>query len=660
MVTLIPLLFGAAQAQEPILPKNERVELAIHADVTADALGSTNDIISTFVPPFLDLDQQLDGIANVEGELFDIGFIGADYDFGIENIVVVPELRNALITPREPPVCRERISGDPFYDNGYLDVDIDADISLSPSWYTDFPSYGQPAVASASVSATLLGFITFDLASFSCDIRMDRVPAKADVDIFIGTTDNPNVFCPWEGKAGDITYPYDCYALDVDVRQFTWSFGNTPEGIALGIDDLGLDCGAFLNFILDVADLFGLDPIELLIETALPDVDNEIQTVLDDLETQITTVIDDTFPPEDGYALVQELDLLGTPIGIEICPRDLFVDDRGLRFESAGDIVLPELPHPCIAEYDKGGSRRSVPPAPPKYSDIGSYGVPSFTPNNPPQVAAGLDDDFGNKLLYGVWYTGVLCQQIDGANAPFEIPAGLSLDTSLFGLLSGGAFDDLLPDPQPLLIVTRPEGPPTFEVTDGANVAAARIEDMGLDFYADLDGRKVRLAGMNLDADIGVGVTFDSQTGVLAATIDLDPAAVGIDVVFNDLKPEASTSIEDGFSSILETVADPLLASLVDGFEFPLPAFAGIGVQSAFLAPSGVGPDRGAGGLTYRDFLGIFGSVGPVDYGDDTLEGCASGGATSCDTGCSTSSLPARLPMLLLPVLVALVRRRRD
>ena len=172
-------------------------------------------------------------------------------------------------------------------------------------------------------------------------------------------------------------------------------------------------------------------------------------------------------------------------------------------------------PADCIRYFDPGSPKTSTP------TRLGSAQG---------DLAFLLSDDFANQTLYSLWRGGVLCYSLDDSSS-------LPLNTAILGLLAGDAFDAFFPDPQPVIIATRPALPPVA-VYDGVHDVAADITKLGLDIFAELDGRWTRLIGLDLDTTVGFNFDFDTTTGVLGVELFFDPTAVDARVGFNELAPD--------------------------------------------------------------------------------------------------------------------------
>ncbi len=282
-----------------------------------------------------------------------------------------------------------------------------------------------------------------------------------------------------------------------------------------------------------------------------------------------------------------------------------------------------------------------------------SGGARPLSTANPPgtHLAAHVAQDLLDQALYASWRAGLLCQEIS-EEAGIDL-AGLALDTSLLGLLAGPSYQALFPEPAPMLIRTAPQLPPRASI-GGDHALQVELEGLGVDFFADLDGRTARVLGIGLDGAIGIDVPFDPATGALSVGVDLGGESLSASLTSDPFVPDAE-QIADDLGATLSSLLDTVLAGLLgDTLAFPLPAISGIGVTQLGTATSG--PDQ--------DWLAVQGSVGTVGYEASDACGCGEGkdpkaeGCGDCDTGCAVAG-PGAAGWLALAVGV-LLRRRRD
>jgi hypothetical protein len=259
--------------------------------------------------------------------------------------------------------------------------------------------------------------------------------------------------------------------------------------------------------------------------------------------------------------------------------------------------------------------------------------VPGSVPFQP-DINAIIDDDFVNQALYAVWAGGVLCVDTDT-----DLGLPIPLSSLVGGLLPADEFEEVF-DLDTLEVAITPTQPPRFESQGPADVNLT-LEGMGIGFNAQLEGRKVRVANVNLSMDLGTDLQFDGQTGELAVAIDLLGADIGSEVDFNEYLPETTPAIEDKVPATIQTLF-PFVTPLLEDLVFALPSFEGAGVTEVSVDPAG--PDK--------DRLGVYAGIGPVSYQSAGCEdGCAGAG---CNSG------PGGLALFAFPLVVVGLRRRRS
>jgi hypothetical protein len=424
-------------------------------------------------------------------------------------------------------------------------------------------------------------------------------------------------------------------AVQVDYNTFT---GNIDAAIlpvtydvsALNSDTVNIDDCA-LTTINQITGLLGFDLIQLAVDQVIPLLEGQVDTIIDDLN--------DTLEPQinDAVALATistSLDLLGTTLEVDIAPQDVQITPDGVRLLMGGSIDAP--PSDCVAEYGYTGSLAT----PSSLDPLGT--VPSGVAGG--DVVVHADDDIVNQGLFAVWNGGLLCYTIDNTFEGLPIP----LDTDLIGLLAPNVFDELFPDRGEILLQTRPEKPPVATL-DGPNDLDVRVEDLGLDIYAEVDGRLTRLIGVDLAADAGANVGFNGSTGELTLDIDFETSAIEASVVVNEFRPEANADIESSLLGIVDNIAGPALSGLLADQTFAIPGFEGYGLTTADVTPTAGAPDR----------LGVYGSIGAIPYqGGCEGGGCDDAGAGCGDTTCDSTSAPGRVALFAVPLLLAAFRRR--
>ena len=351
----------------------------------------------------------------------------------------------------------------------------------------------------------------------------------------------------------------------------------------------------------------------------------------------ITTALNELVPVlEDALGqlnIEEEFDLLGSALLVKIEPKQVVTTDSGM------DIRLTTLfdadQAQCIEDVDPGGV------------DITDYPVPDpSTLGVGMHFGAHVSDEMANQALYAVFRSGAMCFEVDD-----ELLSGFPLDSSLITLLGGDGYRDILPkETKPLQILTKPMEVPKV-VYDGPHDVDIEVRRLGINMYSELDNRIARIVALEADVDAGVDLYFDGLTGELEVDLDFAPQDIRITMVPDVLVEGSEAGIVNGLQTVIDNLLDSLLADVLDGLVFGLPAFEGLGLQSIQANASGPG----------RDWLTVKGQLGTVDYGegggcdgDDGGDGCGGG----CDSGCSFggSTLPGLLGVFL--PLWALRRRR--
>ena len=178
------------------------------------------------------------------------------------------------------------------------------------------------------------------------------------------------------------------------------------------------------------------------------------------------------------------------------------------------------------------------------------------------------------------------------------------------------------------------------------------VQELGLDFYAEIDGRQARVLGMDLDTQVGVDLNLDSLTGALALALDIDTQNVAANVSFNEFLPsDQNTVLEQEFVGQLDTILGLVdIEGLLGDLNVTLPAISlgdsSIGLESMLIKSTG----------NAQEDMTIYANLGSVPYG----AGCGSeeGEGEGCGGGCSTTGSGFGRSFLLLFVLAGAFRRR--
>ena len=459
-----------------------------------------------------------------------------------------------------------------------------------------------------------------------------------DIDIDIAVNDPSDTFALYtmleciDDTCDGYVDPFTVSASTIiDLRVVTDEDG--IPGIEANVGDVAVDytlSGSQINLdncaigtVEDILNIFGISIFDIVLSFAGGFIDDAVSGFVPEIEALIEELTGSVYFEES-------LDLGGATADLAIYPHEIRIREEGLRIAMAGMVDAAE-PSDCIADYDAGGSYYMASDTPKIGSGPGDHHAGIF-----------LSDEFGNQALYGLWRAGLLCQTVDS-----ELTGGINLDTNLLlGLLAGESFKELFPEPEPMVILTRPVQPPEL-VFNADNDIEVSVQQLGLDFYAELAHRQSRTIGVDLGADIGVNLPFDGATGNLA--LDLDLAGENFDAVVthNDFVPSANPDIEAAVPGMVDTLVGPVVAGLLGETTFPLPAIEGLGLTALTVDAAG----------DSADWLGVYAAVGPVSY---EAAGCddSSGG---CDLGCgAVGPSPGRFALFGLPLMLVALRRRES
>lgn len=633
MRKLLPLAILAPIVAFADWPAGSEIQPSMYVDVTPAGFQAVEGVLQSVLPTEVVVDT-IEDRTSIGGF-----FIGATIEYGVRNVRITPAIDRVAIVPS---VDR-------------LDLAIDAVVAInSPS---------NPAEAFFNIRPSFFG-ISLGRIRQNCRFHVNPrlFPIATGLDVGI---ERDNFGRPVFDAEGALVLQVSVDPItEFEIDQWIGSFRTRDLNLR------GCFIGSIVNFLADI----GLDFVETIFEDFKPVILDALNDALFGIEDAVDGIM-------QNLVINESFDVQDVTLDVSLFPDDLRVMPDGLRISFTGAMDSGPA-HSCIRRFDDGLSRQTIPPNNPRYPFIGQ-GPRGFRGHH---AGAMINDDLMNQALYAVWRGGLLCQTIMEGESPIDLP--IPLTTSLLDLLASQQFREFFPTAGPMIIRTRPEREPWLEV-EGRRLLDIKVRDLGLDFYAELDGRFVRVFGMNLDADAGVDVNFDSTQGLISALIDFDPADIDGLVIYNDLKPAANPQIESGFNNLAQTLVAPLLGDLLGDIGFAVPTIYGLGLQSAVVA--GVGP--------IEDFLGFFALVGEVDYiydpnaggcgdgcgddegcgeGCDALgpdgclpadpdEGCEIGLEDGCDDGgggvglgCTVGRGSFRVVALSMTLMLMITRRRRD
>ena len=330
---------------------------------------------------------------------------------------------------------------------------------------------------------------------------------------------------------------------------------DTP-GYDLSGDDIHLD-ECWIGTVEDVMNWFGLSFYDLVLSLA----GSYLESAIQDFGPEIEEALEDAF---SEATIEEEFDVNGIMVDMQLYPGDVEITPAGMRLGMNG-MMGTDAQAQCIAAYDPGASTAT-------FTDPPALGTAPAGVSGDYHVGLHLSDDIGNQALYALWRGGLLCYTIDEETFP--------IDTSMLGLLAGDAFDELFPESKPMIIETRPRAQPTMDFASGHDVGVD-IEELGLEFYGELDHRQALIVAMDLEADVGVDLVFDGTTGELVAEVALGGEDVAAAVTDNEFCESATPDIEENFANVFDTIAGGVLDGALEGLAFALPLPRGHGSHRA-------------------------------------------------------------------------------
>ena len=414
----------------------------------------------------------------------------------------------------------------------------------------------------------------------------------------------------------------DVADLDGDgVNELNATFENFTYNYDLESNDINVNNCALSTFE-DVLNFFGVSVFDLILGIVEP----TVETLVVELVPTLEETIEDAF---NQLSIQESIEFEGSTLDIALSPEDIAIKSEGLRVQMNGSATTGAGAD-CISAFDPNGSLAT----PTTLRNIG-YKPPGVSGD----VLVTIDDDFANQVLYSAWRSGVLCQTIDASTFP--------IDTSILNLITGDAFVDLFPETSPLVIQTKPSVPLEINMTTASDVGID-VEDLDLDFFAEVDGRQTRILSLGLNTDVGINVPFNNQTGDLAVDLDLNGDRVDPTLPYNEFLPDSDDLILESFLEQFDTILGLIdIESLIGDLAFTLPAINGVGLSDLEFAGTGQNSAD----------VGAFASVGVVPYTTGT--GCGEEGDAGCEEGCSSNgSTSSKLTLLIGVLMFGLVRRR--
>lgn len=417
--------------------------------------------------------------------------------------------------------------------------------------------------------------------------------------------------------------------------------GNPALDVTMGEPDIDYDDLTSDDIVLEDCSVSTLETVLNVFSVSLYDwvldyADAYIEEALTDMTAELETTLEDAF---SSAVIDEQFEVLDTVLSVYLAPSAVALDEEGMRLYLDGAMDAGEA-DACIADWDPGGSRATA-------TSVPALGDAPTGVDEGYHADVLLSDDIANQALYGLWRSGLLCYTID---EDFE---SFTMSTSMLSLMGTDAFDEIFPESEPLVVVTRPRNPPEVNYT-GSHDLDVEIESLGVDFFGEVDGRQALVLGLDVDALVGGDVELDGATGYLDVYLDLDADNIDASVRANELVPDATEDVEEGFSSLLDQILGMFVGSDTLGYSLELSAYEGLGLTALEVGAAG----------SQEDWLGAYAEVGSVSYEgsgcSDTGDTGEYGSSEGCDSGCGvTRRSGSRWLLLPLAALVLGLRRRR-
>lgn len=217
-----------------------------------------------------------------------------------------------------------------------------------------------------------------------------------------------------------------------------------------------------------------------------------------------------------------------------------------------------------------------VPPQPPPA--MTSVTAPDFDAEADPtkgayHAALGISSQFLNLSFHQAQQSGALC---------------LQMNSSTVGLLNTGLFKTFLPSlgklatrdgkDAPMMIVLRPDKPPTVDIGKGTfdpvtkkpiePLLLVKLPDVTVDFYAMIDERYARLFSLTADISLPLSLIFNGCASVTPAIGDLKMLITNIRTGNSEMLAEDPKVLADLIPAVIG-LAEPALAGALKPFALP-------------------------------------------------------------------------------------------
>ncbi len=322
-----------------------------------------------------------------------------------------------------------------------------------------------------------------------------------------------------------------------------------------------------------------------------------VAPALEDASSDIDTVIEEAL---EALNVSTDLSIGEATLGIDLYPSALTFSESGMGIGLGARISAPDNIDSCVAEPGAGSDTLG-----------GSWPVLSDTApgsNLPYDIGLLINRDFVDHLLWNVWAAGGLCIDLSILN-------GVPVNTDLIGTFLDDEFHSIFPLREDAQVEVVPGMPPLVEFYDDAPSMGVLVEDLFVELYANLDGRRTRIFQTSMGGEVGFDPGITST--MLAPELIMDDELFVLAERWSDL-------LSQGYAAGLSGFVDTVLATDIIPTDIlptmSLPTLMGAGIDGVFWIPTEDG--QWQGGYILLDTE----SVVPIE-----APGCSGDGALGCD-----------------------------
>lgn len=256
-----------------------------------------------------------------------------------------------------------------------------------------------------------------------------------------------------------------------------------------------------------------------------------------------------------------------------------------------------------------------APASPLDFDAAAAERVDGLTDIGPYDLGFSVSDLFMDEIAFNAWAAGAICAQ---------------LGQEQVDVLSTGLFSSFLPslgmlahgEDVPMLLALRPRNPPQVTIGRGTTTAGPNgtrvpkdplltfeLKDLGIDFYAQLEERQVRLFTLVADVKLPMALEFDPVANtILPVLANLDTLFANVRVENSEMLAEDSTEIGKLIAQLVGLV-QPQIGGALEPIEMP----DANGMKLEVKGARGVVPNAGEPGFQHMVlFMKLGGALQPL------------------------------------------------